>query len=129
MRFLLDTCVALWWFAGNERIPAPVRDRLSDPSWEVLFSDVSALEIVVKQQLGKLTLPEPASRLLPALVEKHGFDLLPLCVEHIFGLERLPLRHRDPFDRLLIAQARTEKLILVTPDPEIAKYDVPVFWS
>jgi PIN domain nuclease of toxin-antitoxin system len=129
MRCLLDTCVALWWFAGDEQITPAVRDMISEPSNEVFFSDVSALEIVIKWQLKKLTLPRPASRLLPALVDQHGFESLPLDWHHISGLEKLPLLHRDPFDRLLIAQALAEKLVLITPDQAIAKYDVQTFWT
>ena len=129
MRLLLDTCTLLWWFAGDDRIPPRVHERLSDPASEVLWSDVSALEIVIKQQLGKLTLAAPASRLLPVLAEKHGFELLSLSSAHIFGLEKLPPVHHDPFDRLLIAQALAEKLVLVTPDRAIARYNVPLVWG
>ena len=129
MSFLLDTCVAIWFFEGSERIPAHTRNLLRDPIHELYLSDVSILEIVIKHALGKFPLPESPSLLIPSLARKHLMDTLPLSTDAIFGLEELPSLHRDPFDRLLIAQARCWDLTLVTPDPLIRQYPVQCLWS
>ena len=127
--YLLDTCVALWYFAGSDKIPASILSVLRDPRHEIFFSDVSLLEIVIKHQLGKLPLPEPASRLILKWVRQHGFRFLPLTTQSILRLESLPALHRDPFDRLLLCQALTHRLTLVSPDPLIRRYDAPVLWE
>ena len=128
MRCLLDTCTLIWFFEGSDRISAPLRDYLTDPTHELFASDVSLLEITIKYQLGKFPLPAAPSRLIPALAVRHGIDLLPLDRTHIAKLETLPLLHRDPFDRLLLATALVESMKLVTPDPLIAQYNMATFW-
>jgi len=129
MRLLLDTCVALWLFDGNAAIPVSVREQIIDPAHEVYVSAVSVLEIVIKHQLGKLFLKSAPERLLPGLIEKHGLEVIALSVEDVFLLGRLPLRHRDPFDRLLVAQALARQMTLVTPDQKIMVYKVPCLWA
>ena len=129
MRLLLDTCTLLWYCNGSPQIRVTLRDALTDPANDLYASDVSLLEIEIKYQLGKLPLPHPPSRLFPLLLERHGIDPLNLQTAAIYGLEELPLLHRDPFDRLLIAQARAHQLTLVTPDPLIRQYDVPCLWN
>lgn len=128
MAFLLDTCTAIWLFEGSTKIPAKIKDTLRDLRNELYLSDVSILEIVIKHQLGKLPLSQPPSRILLPLAQKHFIDILPLESAAIFGLEALPALHRDPFDRLLIAQALHHGLVLVTPDPLIHQYPVDVAW-
>ncbi len=127
-RYLLDTCVVLWYFEGSSEIPDSVLNELRDFSNDVLFSDINVLEIAIKFGLGKLPLPRRPSQIILPLAAKHGFELLPLCTEAIFGLEHLPPLHRDPFDRLLVCEARLHDLILVTPDPLIRQYDVAICW-
>jgi PIN domain nuclease of toxin-antitoxin system len=127
--YLLDTCVALWFFEGNPRIPLPVREILTDPAEDVWLSDVSILEIVIKHRLGKLRLAAAPSRVILPLAEKHLLDILPLSTEAIFEFEHLADRHRDPFDRLLVAQALTHRLTLVTPDPVIRQYPARTLWD
>jgi len=129
VRFLLDTCTALWYFEGSDRIDPKLRDILTDLQNELFLSDVSILEIVIKYQLGKLSFKKPPSQILLPLAEKHLMDILPLTSEAVFSMEKLPLLHRDPFDRLLIAQAQTHDLILITPDPLFQRYDVNIRWS
>jgi PIN domain nuclease of toxin-antitoxin system len=129
MGYLLDTCVALWFFEGSSRIPDHVRDVLTDPSEDVFLSDASILEIVIKHQVGKLRLDAAPSRIILPLARKHLMDILPLSTPAIFHLERLANLHRDPFDRLLIAQALTHRLALVTPDPLIRQYQIQTLWS
>jgi PIN domain nuclease of toxin-antitoxin system len=87
------------------------------------------LELVIKHQIGKMPLREPVQRLIPSLVRRHGFDILPITSESILKLATLPLHRRDPFDRLLVAQAMTHNLTLVTPDPLIAHYHAHVRWK
>ena len=129
MRYLLDTCALIWFFEGSEQIAPSLQDTLTDPLNDILVSDVSVLEVVIKHQLGKLWLPLAPSRLIPSLVRKHGMEPLALDTAAIFQLERLPPLHRDPFDRLLIAQAQVHNLTLVTPDPLIRQYMVPCLWT
>lgn len=129
MRFLLDTCTLLWYFQGSDRIPETLRDRLTDPTNEVLASDVSVLEIVLTHSLGKISLPRPPSILLPRLLERHLIDELPLTRGAIFRPQSLPPLHKDPFDRLLIAQALEHGLQLATPNPLIRQYDLDTTWA
>jgi PIN domain nuclease of toxin-antitoxin system len=129
MIFLVDTCVAVWFFEGSDEIPEEIVDPLADDANDVLMSDVSVLEIVIRHAIGKFPLPGPPSTLLPALAREHHFEVLPLSTADIFRLERLPLLHRDPFDRLLIAQAMENGLTLVTPDPQIRRYKVRTLWA
>lgn len=126
---LLDTCTAIWCFEGSARIPERLRAEITDPANDVFFSDVSLLELVIKHQIGKMPVKEPIERLMPALIAKHGFDVLPISTGCILRLASLPMHHRDPFDRLLVAQALTNGLTLITPDPLIARYQVHVRWG
>lgn len=87
---LLDTCVALWHFVGSDRIPAGVRELLTDPANDLLLSDVSVLEIVIEHRIGKLPLTEAPSRLIPRLARMHLMERLPLGTAGIFRLETLP---------------------------------------
>jgi PIN domain nuclease of toxin-antitoxin system len=126
--YLLDTCVAIWYFQGHDRISPGLRDVLTDPLNDLYLSDVSILEIVIKHRLGKLPLSQPPSQIILPLARKHLMESLPLTTEAIFTLENLPDLHRDPFDRLLVCQALTHHLELVTPDPAIHQYDVDSLW-
>jgi len=128
VRLLLDTCVAIWMFEGSHSIPPDVRREMTDPENEVFFSDVSLLEIEIKYAIGKFPLDKPPSRSVLPLVHEHSLDVLPLTTRDIVRLETLPLLHRDPFDRLLIAQALTSRLSLVSPDPLLSKYEVSIVW-
>jgi PIN domain nuclease of toxin-antitoxin system len=128
MRYLLDTCTAIWFFEGSETIRGDVLEKLRNHANELLLSDVSILEIVVKHQLGKFPLSKPPSKILLPLARKHAMSILPLTTDAVFELEKLPLLHRDPFDRLLIAQARIHGLTLVTPDALIRQYQVETLW-
>ena len=129
MRFLLDTCTLIWVFEGSKKIDAELRADLTDLGNEVFFSDVTLLEIIIKYQLGKLALPKPPSTLILPLARRHMIDLWPHDTATVVGLEKLPLLHRDPFDRLLVSQARAHGLTLVTPDPKIQQYDLRWRWS
>ena len=122
MRLLLDTHVLLWWATASTRLDTDLREVIDDGANDVHLSAVSAAEIAIKSSVGKLEFPldllgtEPGS----------GFTELPLTSRHAAALVELPMLHRDPFDRMLIAQARVEALTFVTADPRCRAYDVPV---
>ncbi|MGW8376370.1 type II toxin-antitoxin system VapC family toxin [Streptomyces sp. ODS28] len=121
MRLLLDTHVILWWLDDSPELPGEIKDLL-DTEPAVSVSAVSAWEIAIKQSLGKLSGPED----LAERVRDSQFTQLPITAGHGVRAGRLPWHHRDPFDRLLVAQAQTEGMTLVTRDGHIQKYDVQV---
>ena len=120
MRLLLDTHVVLWWLADDRRLTAAHRVLIADASNVVLVSAMTIAEIAIKTSLGKLEAPDD---LLPTL-ETGGFDELPFESRHADLLRKLPWHHRDPFDRMLIAQAIAEQLTVLTADPHFAAYGV-----
>lgn len=122
MRLLLDTHAVLWWLGNSSRLGAAARDRIADPASYVAVSAVSLWEIEIKRSLGKLRAP---AEVLGG-VRAGGFELLALSAEHAVAAGRLPLLHRDPFDRAIVAQAQLEGLTVVTGDARVADYDVPV---
>ena len=121
MRLLLDTHTFLWWVSDWGEIDEITRDAIADPANEVFVSAVSGWEIAIKKAKGRLVAPDNLS----AVVEEKHFEHLPLTFEHAERAAVLPMHHRDPFDRMLIAQAQTEELVLVTRDQRIPLYDVP----
>jgi len=121
MRLLLDSHVLLWWLLDDETLAEEVKDWIEDEP-EVYISAATVWELAVKQTIGKIK--EPAE--LPELVMHNRFRQLPIMPEHTVAAARLPALHRDPFDRLLIAQAQCEDLTLVTRDADIHRYDVPL---
>jgi PIN domain nuclease of toxin-antitoxin system len=124
LRLLLDTHVALWYVTLDPRL-SPLADRqISDRGNDVVLSSVVVWEVAVKRSLGKLRAPlDLVERFLEG-----GARPLPVTLEHAAGVEVLPWHHRDPFDRLLIAQAKAENALLVTGDASLSAYDVPVLW-
>ena len=128
MKLLLDTHSALWMFAGSTEISPLLEQDLTDPANELLFSDASMWEIVIKHSLGKLSLPSPPDVFLPEMISQHRIAQMPIAPEAIFEWGRLPMIHRDPFDRMLIAQAACSGCSLVSRDSEIRKYSVQVHW-
>lgn len=121
MSLLLDTHTLLWWLAG-EQLSDDVTKRLSDPTELVAVSAVSIWEASVKEAIGKLVVPEP----LPVVVVDEGFEALPITLEHAQRAGELPNHHRDPFDRMLVAQAQIEGLTIVSRDRVFSQYDVAV---
>ena len=121
MRLLVDTHVLLWALAQPERLSSPSRQQLIDPANEVLFSAASIWEIAIKAQIGRLTTSVRPESIARAALEV-GFAELPISAAHAAGVSALPLHHRDPFDRLLIAQAMHEPARLLTADRQLAAY-------
>lgn len=128
MKLLLDTCTFLWAIEGGGALSEAARDALSDPDNDVVLSAVSAWEIAVKHALGRLPLPEPPERYVPAQRAARGITALPLDEDAALQLVRLPPLHRDPFDRMLVCQALAGGFTVVTPDTEIARYPVRILW-
>lgn len=123
MKLLLDTHAWLWFRTGSPRLGSAARQAILDPSNELWISVVSAWEIGVKVALAKLALPAPFELWLePAL---SGFDTLPILLPHALAAVQLPPHHKDPFDRMLIAQASVDGLTLMTADTQIRPYGVP----
>ena len=120
MNLLLDTSVFIWWVTADERLGARARSAVADPASSVFVSAVSAWEIAIKRTMGKLEVEGDVD----SLIEREEFDELPIRVVHTLEAESLPLHHRDPFDRMLIAQTRHEGMVLVTADRAIERYDV-----
>jgi len=125
---LVDTHVALWWVAAPERLSPLARSLIEDGETKVLFSSVSSAEIAIKHGIGRLELPVPVNRLVTQLFTDDGFTPIAFEHAHAFELANLPLHHRDPFDRMLIAQARTERIPLVSADAAFAHYEVALCW-
>ncbi len=121
MRLLLDTHVLLWWFAGERLVPEAKR-LIAAPDSDVFVSAASPWEAEIKAQLGKLTVRGD----LAAQVARDGFIELPVSFAHGVAAARLPTHHRDPFDRMLVAQAQLEGLTIVTRDPVFDRYSVAV---
>jgi PIN domain nuclease of toxin-antitoxin system len=127
VKLLLDTCTFLW-LTGGAPLPPAAAAAVRDPVNEVFLSAASVWEIVTKYRLGKLSLPEPPDRLIP--IERDLRGVAPLAFDEESALHglRLPPLHRDPFDRMLIAQAVAHGLAIATPDPLIAQYPIRTIW-
>ena len=123
-RFLLDTHVWLWLQTEPERVRQEVLERLRDPAQVLLLSAASSWEIALKHRLGKLPLPDAPDRYVPDRMRRSGTTGLAVEHAHALAVAALPDHHRDPFDRLLIAQARHLGVPLVSADPMLAPYDV-----
>ena len=128
MRLLLDTCTFLWLVDDHQSLSARARDAIVDPANEVYLSAASAWEIVIKHALGRLELTLPVDDYLPRQRELHGIEPLPINEDATLTLVKLPAHHRDPFDRILVAQAIMDGCSLVTPDPLIKGYPVSILW-
>ena len=128
MKLLLDTCTFLWIVADSPQLSPRARSLFTSAGHDVYLSAASAWEIGVKHALGRLPLPEPPGRFVPAQREAHRIDALAIDEESVLQVGRLPLVHRDPFDRLLVCQAIVHGLAILTPDPLVADYPVRVVW-
>jgi PIN domain nuclease of toxin-antitoxin system len=128
MKLLLDSHALLWFLDDSPALSARAKAAIEHPDSETWVSIASLWEIAIKSNLGKLDLSEPFEAVFPAQLDTNGFVQLPVRLRHLYELERLPKLHRDPFDRLLIAQARAENLTLVTRDRNFPAYDVPIYW-
>src|SRR5580693_8640769 len=127
MKALLDTHAFLWALAGDARMSRRARDTFTGPTG-LSLSIANLWEILIKVQSGKLKLPRPAGPYVLKKLAENGIEMLPISIDHLLALERLPMHHRDPFDRMLIAQSLEENLPIVTSDPLFDRYDVLLIW-
>lgn len=128
MRFLLDTHAFLYFIEGDFRLPLAVRDFIADPENEILLSVASIWEMSVKLNAGKLTLRQPLPDLLQQHADAGGFTTLPVERPHAEHVAALPLRHHDPFDRLLVAQAFVERVPLISGNTALDAYGISRIW-
>ena len=127
MTLLVDTHAFLWFMSGDSRLSATARRALEGQEGEWWLSAASVWELSIKSSLKRLVLPSPATEYIGEKVQV-GLRVLPIEWAHAARVENLPLHHRDPFDRLLVAQALAERLSIVTSDAVFRRYDVPVVW-
>lgn len=125
MKFLLDTSIALWNVTADRRLNSRVLELLHSSEAARFLSSASTWEIAIKHALGGISLHEEPAKLVPLLITEMGLQTVDITQGHAIEAGRLPMHHRDPFDRMLIAQARMEGLTLLTADRNFRKYDVP----
>lgn len=125
MRFLLDTQLLLWAAGEPRKLPARARTLLADEAHQLHFSVASLWEVVIKRSLGRADFVVDPHVLRRGLLE-HGYEEVPVAGEHALALTGLPAIHRDPFDRLLVAQAAVEGMTLLTTDRQLGRYDGPI---
>jgi PIN domain nuclease of toxin-antitoxin system len=128
MRLLLDTHAFIWADGQPEKLSPGARTGCENPANELFLSVASVWEMQLKIMLGKLTLRKPLRSLIEDWILQNTIMILPVHLEHVLRLDALSSHHKDPFDRLLIAQAMTEGLTIVTHDRTFALYDIPVIW-
>jgi PIN domain nuclease of toxin-antitoxin system len=128
MKVLVDTCTFLWMADDAPELSRQARTIVTDPNNDVYLSAASAWEIAIKHALGKLPLPEPPRRFVPTQRTLLALTALPIEEAAVLALDRLPALHRDPFDRVLICQALTHGLAIISPDPQIQQYPIPTLW-
>jgi PIN domain nuclease of toxin-antitoxin system len=126
MKVLLDTHTFLWGLSEADKLSAAARRAIA--SSETFWSIASIWEALIKTQVGKLPLPVPAGPYLISKMTANGVSVLSIQLEHVLRVEQLPMHHRDPFDRMLIAQAMEEGLPIITADPLFSRYPVEVIW-
>ncbi len=126
--YLLDTCTLIWLCTDAKRISETASEAIETAKTPLLLSDVSVLEIALKWQSGKLELPDPPRRWLEKQIAVWGLKCLELSRSDIYRATELPERHKDPFDRLLIASALNENATILTPDAAIRRYPVSCLW-
>ncbi len=128
MKFLLDTHVLLWWIMDSPQISGNVRKLLSEGSSDLFWSSASSWEIAIKYANGKLPLPDELEVFIMSELSSNRISSLSITDEHSFMAGKLPIHHRDPFDRMLIAQSNFENMPLITSDQTMSQYEVKTIW-
>ena len=124
MRILLDTHVFIWWDSEPDLLSQRARELCENPNNTLILSVVSVWEMQIKRQIGKLDLRTPLNELIENQKRQNGLEILPVRLDHVLHLDNLPAIHKDPFDRLLIAQAKIEEIKILTSDRVFVEYDV-----
>ena len=128
MKVLLDTHTFLWWITDDRRLSLRAREVISNEENELFISAATGWEIAIKVRIGRLELPDDPERFVPEQLRINNFKPLSVGMDHALHVSILPDHHRDPFDRMLIAQAQVEGMPIVSADPNIEKYQVEVIW-
>ena len=128
MRAILDTHVILWWVTNNPQLSQAVRDIIADSENTLYLSVASSWEIIIKFNTGKLPLPEPPTKFIQSCLSVNRFENMAIDLHHVLQLNTLPDHHKDPFDRILIAQAQVENIPILTVDRMIIQYPVQTIW-
>lgn len=126
MRYLLDTHAFLWWIADSKLLSDRARDIISDGANTLYLSAASGWEIAIKAGLGRIRLPQNPQGFISRQLSANSIESLPIQMSHALQTFALPLHHRDPFDRIIVAQAQLEKMTVLSSDPQIARYDIRV---
>jgi len=128
MRALLDTHTFIWWITDDPRLSPRVREIIGNGKNELFLSAASGWEMAIKAKLGRLQLSDSLERFIPEQMALNAIESLPVKMSHALHVYKLPDHHRDPFDRMLIAQAQLENMPILTVDPQISRYPVKVIW-
>jgi PIN domain nuclease of toxin-antitoxin system len=128
MRVLLDTHAFLWFITDDRRLSSRPREIMEDPENDLLLSIASLWEIAIKTSLGKLTLARPFDELMPHELAGNAIEILPIRLDHLTTLTSLPFHHRDPFDRLIVAQAVVEEMPVLSGDSAFSSYPARLLW-
>jgi PIN domain nuclease of toxin-antitoxin system len=128
MKLLLDTHIFLWWILDDPKLSERALEIIGDNRNTLYWSAASTWEVSIKYALGRLPLPEAPEQFLPAELGKNRIESLPIIDTHAFKAGQLPRHHRDPFDRMLVAQAQAESLGLISNDKQLGLYEVDVHW-
>jgi PIN domain nuclease of toxin-antitoxin system len=129
LRFLLDSHSLLWFLVGAQNLSSKAREVIEDPDHDIVVSIASLWEIGIKHSLGKLTIQGSFEETFPRQLEINSIDLLEIGMEHVRQVVSLPYHHRDPFDRILVAQALVEKIPIVSRDPALDAYGILRIWQ
>lgn len=129
MKALLDTHVFLWWITNDPQLPPHVHGIIEDGNNELFFSAASCWEITIKAQLGRIKLPGKPDVFISDQMAINAIQSLPIQSSHALHVINLPYLHKDPFDRIIVAQSQLERLPVITSDPFIAKYMVEIIWN
>ena len=127
MRYILDTHTLIWYFEDNSELSFKAKSIIEDIDNEIFVSMASLWEIGIKVGLGKLIIPFDIDEIM-ARIRKESMNMITIDVNHVKGIQTLPHHHRDPFDRMIIAQAKAENCTVITRDAAFDAYDVPVLW-
>jgi PIN domain nuclease of toxin-antitoxin system len=128
LKVLLDTQAFLWALTNDQRLSRSARNLFTASTHELVFSVASVWETLIKAKIGRLALPDPAGPFLKSELRRNSIALLPILLSHVLRLEKLPEHHRDPFDRILLAQAIEEELPILSADEKFRPYPVQVLW-
>ncbi len=127
-RYLLDTHAFIWFVEGNEQLHPHIREAIEDPNNQRFLSIASLWEMSIKVSAGKMEMMRPVATLIEEHVHGNAIELLSINQDHLEAVIELPFHHRDPFDRMMIAQAQVDELILISKDGHFKHYDVDLFW-